>query len=148
MNLTEKINADLKEAMKSGDKTRLETVRSIRAIILEFEKSGSGKVLTPELELNLLTSAAKKRKESIEQFENAGRRELAEKEKAELAIIEEYLPKKLSTEEIYEEIKKLALEIGAVSQNDFPKLMPLAAKELKGRADGKVIKEIVEKILG
>lgn len=148
MNLTEKINADLKEAMKSGDKTRLETVRSIRAIILEFEKSGSGKVLTPELELNLLTSAAKKRKESIEQFENAGRTELAEKEKAELAIIEEYLPKKLSNEEIYDEIKKLAFEIGAVSKNDFPKLMPLAAKELKGRADGKVIKEIVEKILG
>ncbi|MDX9925707.1 MAG: GatB/YqeY domain-containing protein [Ignavibacteriaceae bacterium] len=148
MNLTEKINADLKEAMKSGDKTRLETVRSIRAIILEFEKSGSGKVLTPELELNLLTSAAKKRKESIEQFENAGRTELAEKEKAELAIIEEYLPKKLSNEEIYDEIKKLASEIGAVSKNDFPKLMPLAAKELKGRADGKVIKEIVEKILG
>jgi uncharacterized protein YqeY len=148
MNLTEKINADLKEAMKSGDKTRLETVRSIRAIILEFEKSGSGKVLTPELELNLLTSAAKKRKESIEQFANAGRTELAEKEKAELAIIEEYLPKKLSNEEIYDEIKKLASEIGAVSKNDFPKLMPLAAKELKGRADGKVIKEIVEKILG
>lgn len=148
MNLTEKINADLKEAMKSGDKTRLETVRSIRAIILEFEKSGSGKVLTPELELNLLSSAAKKRKESIEQFENAGRTELAEKEKAELAIIEEYLPKKLSNEEIYDEIKKLASEIGAVSKNDFPKLMPLAAKELKGRADGKVIKEIVEKILG
>ena len=148
MNLTEKINAELKEAMKSGDKTRLETVRSIRAIILEFEKSGSGKVLTPELELNLLTSAAKKRKESIEQFENAGRTELAEKEKAELAIIEEYLPKKLSNEEIYDEIKKLASEIGAVSKIDFPKLMPLAAKELKGRADGKVIKEIVEKILG
>jgi len=57
-------------------------------------------------------------------------------------------PKKLSNDEIYEEIKKLSLEIGAVSKNDFPKLMPLAAKELKGRADGKVIKEIVEKILG
>ncbi|KUO62310.1 glutamyl-tRNA amidotransferase [bacterium BRH_c32] len=148
MNLTEKINIDLKEAMKIGDKTRLETIRSIRALILEFEKSGTGKVLTPELELNLLSSAAKKRKESIEQFENAGRTELAEKEKAELVIIEEYLPKKLSNDEIYEEIKKLSLEIGAVSKNDFPKLMPLAAKELKGRADGKVIKEIVEKILG
>jgi len=89
MNLTEKINIDLKEAMKIGDKTRLETIRSIRALILEFEKSGTGKVLTPELELNLLSSAAKKRKESIEQFENAGRTELAEKEKAELVIIEE-----------------------------------------------------------
>ncbi|MFA7288403.1 MAG: GatB/YqeY domain-containing protein [Melioribacteraceae bacterium] len=147
MMLTEKINSDLKEAMKSGDKTRLETVRSIRALILEFEKSGADKVLTPELELNLLTSAAKKRKESIEQFENAGRTELAEKEKAELAIIEEYLPKKLSHDEIIEEIKKIASEIGAVSKNDFPKLMPLAAKQLKGRADGKIIKEIVENIL-
>jgi uncharacterized protein YqeY len=148
MNLKEKINNHLKDAMKSGDKVRLETVRSIRALILEFEKSGIGKELTPEEEIKMLTTAAKKRKESIEQFRNGGRIELAEKEENELKIIEEYLPKQLSIEEITEEVKKLADEIGAKSKSDFPKLMPLASKSLKGKADGKVVKEIVEKILG
>lgn len=147
MNLKEKINQEIKDSMKSGDKIRLETIRSIRALILEFEKSGSGKELNPEEEIKMLTSAAKKRKESIEQFRNANRIDLAEKEEHELKIIEEFLPKQLSPDEIYQEIKKLASEIGAASKEDFPKLMPLAAKTLKGKADGKVIKEIVEKIL-
>ncbi len=147
MNLRDKINNDLKEAMKSGDKTRLETIRSIRALILEFEKSGSNKELTPEEEIRILTAAAKKRKEAIEQYRNANRNELAEKEENELRIIEEYLPKQLSNEEILEEVKKLAAEINAKDKSDFPRLMPLAAKTLKGRADGKVIKEIVEKFL-
>jgi len=147
MNLKEKINQDLKDAMKSGEKIRLETIRSIRALILEFEKSGTGKELTPEEEIKMLSTAAKKRKESIEQFRNGGRTELAEKEEAELKIIEEYLPKQLSLDEILAEVKKIALEIGAVNKEDFAKLMPQAAKALKGKADGKVVKEIVEKIL-
>lgn len=148
MNLSEKINQDLKDAMRSGDKLRLETIRSIRALILEFEKSGTGKDFSPEEELKMLTTAAKKRKESIEQFRNGGRPELAEKEEAELKIIEEYLPKQLTAAEIESEIQKLAAELGAKSKEDFPKLMPAAAKLLKGKADGKVVKEIVEKILG
>jgi uncharacterized protein YqeY len=147
MNLTEKINQDLKDAMRSGDKIRLETIRSIRALILEFEKSGTGKELTSEEEIRMLSTAAKKRKESIEQFRNGGRIELAEKEEAELKIIEEYLPKQLSLEEILIEVKKIALEVGAKTKEDFSKLMPQAAKALKGKADGKVVKEIVEKVL-
>ena len=147
MNLKEKINNDLKEAMKSGDKVRLATVRSLRALILDFEKSGVGREQTEEEEIALLTSAAKKRKESIEQFRNAGREELAEKEEAELKIINEYLPKQLSDEELLEEITSLANEIGAKEKSDFPKLMPLAAKTFKGKADGRKIKEIVDKVL-
>lgn len=147
MNLKEKINEDLKSAMKSGDKIRLETVRSIRALILEFEKSGSGKDLNAEEEIKMLTTAAKKRKESIEQFRNANRNELADKEEAELKIIEEYLPKQLSTKEVMSEVKKIAAEVGAKTKEDFPKLMPVAAKTLKGRAEGKLVKEIVEKFL-
>jgi uncharacterized protein YqeY len=147
MNLKEKINSELKDAMRSGDKLRLETIRSIRALILEFEKSGSNKELMPEDEIRLLSTAAKKRKESIDQFRNANRIELAEKEEAELKIIEEFLPKQLSNDEILEEVKKIAAEVGAKVKEDFPKLMPVAAKNLKGRADGKVIKEIVEKLL-
>lgn len=147
MNLRDKINNDLKEAIKAGDKIRLETIRSIRALILEFEKSGSGKELNLDEEIRILTAAAKKRKEAIEQYRNANRPELAEKEENELKIIEEYLPKQLSAEEILEEVKKLAYEIGAKSKEDFPKLMPVAAKTLKGKADGKIVREIVEKFL-
>ncbi len=147
MSLKDKINSDLKEAMKSGDKLRLETVRSIRALILEYEKSGAKSEMTAEDELNMLNSIAKKRKDSIEQFEKGNRPDLAEKEKAELNIILDYLPKQLTEDEIFEEIKKLAAEVNAVSKSDFAKLMPVAAKALKGKADGKVVKSIVEKIL-
>ena len=147
MSLKEKINTDLKDAMKSGDKTRLQTVRSIRALILEFEKSGKERELKPEDEIALLTSAAKKRKDSIDQFRAAGRDDLAEKEEAELKVLKEYLPKQLSDEELLNEVKKIAEEIGAKSKADFAKLMPAAIKSLKGQADGKAIKEAVEKTL-
>ena len=148
MNLKERINEDLKTAMKEKDALKLQTIRSIRALILEFEKSGSGKELTEEDEIKMLSQAAKKRQESIEQFRNADRIELAEKEEAELKIIQVYLPKQLSEEEIENEVKRIASEIGAASKADFVKLMPAAVKELKGKADGKTIKIIVEKILG
>jgi uncharacterized protein YqeY len=148
MNLTEKINSDLKEAMKANDTTRLQTIRSIRALILEFEKSGSGKKLNDEEEIKLLSSAAKKRKEAMEEYSKAGRNDLASIEETELNIIKTYLPKQLTKVEISEKVKQLAEKIGAKSKSDFPKLMPFAAKELKGLADGKLIKEVVEKFLG
>jgi uncharacterized protein YqeY len=148
MNLTEKINQDLKTAMKSGDKLRTETIRSIRALILEFEKSGSGKEFNTEEEIKLLTSAAKKRKDSIEQFRNAGREDLAVKEEKELEILREYLPKQLSKDEIKNEVARIAKEMNAVSQEDFSKLMPAAMKELKGKADGKEVRSVVEEYLG
>ena len=131
MNLKEKISEDLKAAMKSKDKVRLETVRSIRALILEHEKSGADKELTPELEINLLSSAAKKRAESIEQYLNANREDLANIEK----------------EELFNEVKSLAAELGATDKSHFAKLMPAAIKKLKGSADGKAVKTAVEKVL-
>ena len=108
MNLKDKINEDLKAAMKSGDKLKLETIRSIRALILEFEKSGTGKELNAEEEIKLLSTAAKKRKDSVEQYRNAKREDLASKEESELLIIQEYLPKQLTDIEIEAEIKKMA----------------------------------------
>jgi uncharacterized protein YqeY len=147
MNLKDKINQDLKEAMKSGDKIRLETIRSIRALILEFEKSGAGRDLNHDDEVKMLSTAVKKRKESIEQFRNAGREELAVKEERELEILLNYLPKQLGEDEIVNEVKRIASEIGATSKEDFPKLMATVMKELKGRADGKLVKSIVEKFL-
>jgi uncharacterized protein YqeY len=148
MNLTEKINEDLKTSMKTGDKLRTETIRSIRALILEFQKSGTGKELNPEEEVKLLSGAAKKRKDSIEQFRNAGREELARKEEKELEIIQEYLPKQLSNDEINIVVKTIAAEVNAVSIEDFPKLMPAVMKELKGKADGKEVRAAVERFLG
>jgi len=147
MNLKEKINNDLKDAMKAGDKIRLQTIRSIRALIIEFEKSGLKKVLDQEEEIKLLSSAAKKRKESIEEFSKAGREDLASNEEAELKIIMTYLPAQLSEEEVESRVKQLAEEIGAKSSADFAKLMPAAIKQLKGLADGKTVKQAVEKIL-
>lgn len=147
MSLKEKINNDLKEAMKSGEKTRLSVVRSIRALILEFEKSGAAKELTAEDELKMLTTASKKRKDSIEQFRNAGRIELADQEEAELKILMDYLPKQMTEEEVKLEVVRIASEIGAKSKEDFPRLMPLVMKELKGKADGKIVKSIVENLL-
>lgn len=148
MALKDKINEDLKAAMKSGDKLRLETVRSVRALILEYEKSGADGAMTPEQEIQMLTTAVKKRKDSIEQYRNGNRPELAAKEEAEMNILLEYLPKQLTEEEISDEVKKLAAELGASQKEDFAKLMPQAMKALKGKADGKVVKSIVEKVLG
>jgi uncharacterized protein YqeY len=96
----------------------------------------------------MLTTAAKKRKDSIEQFRNAGRNELAEQEENELKILMGYLPKQLTEIEVESIIKNIAEQTGAKTKEDFSKLMPASMKELKGKADGKVVKSIVEKILG
>jgi len=147
MNLKDKINEDLKSAMKSRDKLRLETIRSIRALILEYEKSGKGKELIPDEEIKMLNSAVKKRRDSIEQFTLAGRTELAQKEEAELKILMSYMPKQLTDEEVYFEVKRIAEEIEAKRKEDFPKLMSKAAQLLRGKADGKIIKTTVDNYL-
>ena len=148
MSLKDKISEEMKSAMKSGDKLRLETIRSIRALILEFEKSGVDREMNAEDEIKMLNSAVKKRKESIEQFRAAGRTEMADKEEAEYNILMEFLPKQLSEEEIENEVKKLAAELGATGKEHFPTLMPAVMKALKGKADGKIIRSLVEKTLG
>lgn len=148
MDLKERINEDLKSAMKSGDKLRLLTIRSIRALILEFEKSGAGKILNNVEEIKLLSGAVKKRKDAIELFQKAGREDLVQKEKRELKILLDYLPKQLTEDEIFDNVKKIAVSIGASSKDDFPKLMPEVVKQLKGKADGKTVRNIVLKFLG
>jgi uncharacterized protein YqeY len=147
MSLKEIINEDLKAAMKSGDKLKLETIRSIRALIIEFEKSGAAKELKPDDEIKMLTTAAKKRKDSIEQFRNARREELAQKEERELEILSAYLPKQLDEAEIKAEVSRIAQEQGVSSKADFPKLMPEVMKQLKGKADGKLVRTLVESFL-
>ena len=148
MALTEIINEDLKAAMKSGDSLKLNTIRSIRAQIIELSKRGIGTSITPEEEMTALLAAAKKRKEAIEMYEKAGRNDLADQEKRELEIISTYLPKQMSREEVEVIVKKIIGDIGATSSKDFSKVMPVAMKELKGKIDGKVVQEVVKQQLG
>lgn len=150
MSLKDQIGEDIKTAMKARDKIRLETVRSIKKLILEKEVSvrPSGQTeLTETQELEILTQLAKQRREAIAQYEQAGRTDLAETEAQELAIIEEYLPQQLSEAEITEVIQQIIAETGAASVKDMGKVMGPAMQQLKGRADGKQVQELVKQAL-
>lgn len=147
MGLKEKITEDLKSAMKSGDKLRLETLRMIRAQVLEFEKSGADRGMNEDDDMKILLSAVKRRRESIEQYEKAGRKELADQETKEIEIIQTYLPKQMTKEEAESAIVKIIADVGAVSAKDFGTVMPAVMKELKGKVDGKIINEIVKQKL-
>lgn len=149
MGLMEKIAEDMKGAMKSGDKLRLETLRMVRAQLLEkrVERRPSG-CITPEDEVAVLVAASKKRKEAIEIYRSYGKDEMAKQEERELEIIREYMPKELSSQEIEDFVKKTIQELGATSSKDFGKVMPAVMKELKGKADGNLVQETVRKLLG
>ncbi len=144
MSLKDKINDDLKAAMIAKDTVRTETLRSIRAEILKADKSGSDREMNEEEEIEMLSKQAKMRRESIEQFESAGRTDLVDKEKAQLEIIEAYLPEQMSQEDAEKVIDKIISDTGATDQKDFGKVMGAAMKELKGKVDGKVIQDIVK----
>ena len=148
MTLSERISLDLKAAMKSGDSLKLNTIRSIRAQIIELSKRGTGETLTPEDELTALLSSVKKRKEAIEMYDKAGRKDLAEQEQKELEIIRAYLPPQMSREEAENIVKNIITQAGATTIKDLGKVMPQAMKELKGKVDGSIIQEIVKSRLG
>ena len=147
MPLKEKINEDLKNSMKSGDKLRTETIRSIRAGIIEFEKSGQDRLMTEDEEVKLLMTAAKKRREAIEMYDQNNRPELAEKERGELAIITEYLPQQISREDVAKRVGEVILQVGAAGPQDINKVIPVLMKEMKGKADGKLVQELVKEQL-
>jgi uncharacterized protein len=150
MSLKEKIDLDLKNSMKSGDKTRLNAIRSIRATLLEKEVSirVAGKaVLTDEQEIEVLVSLAKKRRDAIEQFTAGNRPDLAETELAELTVIEEYLPEPVSDDDLRAIVEDIVAKTGATSMKDIGKVMGQAMKALKGKADGTKVQEIVKSLL-
>ncbi len=147
MTLTERINDDIKAAMRSGDQVRLNTVRSIRAVLIELSKRGTG-AITPDEEVQALIAAAKKRKEAIEMYEKAGRKDLADTERQELAVIQGYLPQQLTREEAEAVIRRVIADTGASGPKDMGKVMGPVMKELKGRIDGAVIQELVKSKLG
>ena len=147
MPLKDQISTDLTAAMKAGDKIRMETLRSLRALVLEFEKSGTDREMTPDEELKLLLSAAKKRKEAMELFAANNRPELAEKEKSELEVITLYLPKQMSRDEVAKRVSEVITQVGASGPADTNKVIPILMKELKGKTDGKLVQEIVKEKL-
>lgn len=148
MSLKERIDADIKSAMRSKNKEELTALRSIKSKILlaETEKSGE-EGLSEETEMRLLTKEAKQRKESMEIFEKEGREDLAAKERFELDIINRYLPKPLTEEELDKQIEQIIKDLKASGPQDMGKVMGAATKKLTGRAEGKVIADRVKNIL-
>lgn len=148
MSLKTQIESDLKQAMLSKDKDRLRALRAIKSLILlaETEKGVAGE-LSEETEAKLLMKAAKQRKDSLEIFRQQGRNDLADLEQQELEVIESYLPKQLSDEEIAAEVRRIISETGATGPQDLGKVMGTATKKLAGKADGKTISEVARKLL-
>ena len=147
MSLKETLNNDIKAAMKAKDKETLAVLRMIKTTVqaAEIDKKEE---LNAEEELTILAREAKQRRESLAEFVKAGRDELVAKTEAEIEIVERYLPKQLSVEEVKEVIATVAEKIGATTQKEFGKLMGAVMQELKGKADGNVIKEQVKAHLG
>ena len=143
MTLKDTITQQMTAAMKSSDKVRLETLRSVRAGILEYEKSGKGDI-TEEATLQVVMQQVKKRKETIEMATNVGRMDIVAEETAQLKILQEFLPKQLGEDEVRAEVLRIA---GQVGSKEFSKVMPLVMKELKGKADGKMVQEMVKQVL-
>jgi len=149
MSLQEKINADIMTAMKARDEASLRALRALKsALLLAATAEGAGDKITDEQSVKIFQKLAKQRKESMEIFSKNGREELALKEKEELDVIEKYLPKQMSEDEIKTELKKVITESGATSAADFGKVMPLAMKALAGKADGKIISALLKELLG
>ena len=146
MSLSQIIDEDMRNAMKSGDKERAGTLKMLKSDIT-YEKAKTGEEPTDEQVLDVIKRAAKKRKEAAKEYEAAGRADLAATEAAEFKIIEEYLLEQMTEEQISAALDKILAEAGEVNQKMFGKLMGLASKELKGKADGAVIKEILQKKL-
>ena len=150
MSLKEKIDQDLKNSMKSGDKDRLNAIRSIRAALHEKEVSirvGGKAVLSDDQEIEVLVSLAKKWRDAIEQFTAGNRPDLAATELSELSVIEEYLPEPVSDDEINSIVKDVVAKTGASSMKDIGKVMGEAMKALKGKADGTKVQQVVKSLL-
>ena len=148
MNLETKIMAEMKEAMKAKNEAALRTLRAIKAEIIKAKtEPGAGGEIDETTEQKFLQKMVKQRKDSLEIFEQQGRADLAVKEKEELEIIQGYLPKQMTQEEIIAEVKKIIATTGASSAADMGKVMGVATKQLAGKADGKIISGIVKSLL-
>ena len=148
--IVEKLQNDLKEAMKSKDAVRLRTIRSLRSAIMAKEiemRSGGNATISHEDAMSVLHKQAKQRRDSIEQFVAAGRDDLKQTEEEELAIIEAYLPKQLSEDEVRTAVKEIIEATGASGMQDMGKVMGQAMGRLKGQADGNLVQKAARELL-
>jgi uncharacterized protein YqeY len=146
--LSEKINNDLKQAMLNKDEASLRGIRAIKsAILLAKTEKGGSKDLDQDGEIKLLQKLVKQRKDSLEIYEKENREDLAKKERDEIEVIERYLPKQMSMDELKEVLKKIMAETGATSPQDIGKVMGVATKQLAGRSDGKTISTVLKELL-
>ena len=146
MSLKEKLDADLKDAMRAKDENRTGTIRMLKAAIANYEISlPTGKTPTDTDFIGVVEKQIKQRRESIEMYTKGNRPELAAKEQAEIAVLEAYMPKQLSREEVKKEVEGI---IAALGTKEFPKVMKEAAGKMKGRADGKMVNEVVRELTG
>lgn len=149
MGLKEQLMEDMKTAMKSKETGRLDAIRLLRAAIQRFEVDHTdrknpnyGKEITEQDLVGVVQKEIKQRRDSIEAFEKGGRTDLADKERAEMSVMEHYLPQQMSREEIAAAVSQIIEREG----KDFRKIMPVASKELKGRADGRLVNEVVKEL--
>jgi len=145
-NLKEKLSVDLKKAMRGGDKARRSAIRLILAAVHNAEIARQSSLTDGDV-LGVIAKEARQREESIQAFKQGNRQDLVAQEEAELAVLQEYLPKQMTREEIVVEARKVIEEVGAQGPKDKGKVMPKLIAELKGRADGRQINEVVTELL-
>ena len=139
---------EMKQALRAKDEAALRTLRAIKAAILIEKTSGSGSdTITEETEIKMLQKMAKQRRDSLDIFTTQNREDLAQKEREELDIIERFLPRQMSADELQTELKAIIAQVGATSPADMGKVMGVASKQLAGKADGKAISETVKQLL-
>ncbi len=148
MSLKNTVEEDLKTAMRAKDKDTLRALRAIKSLILlEATKEGGGDELDADTEIRLLTKAAKQRRESADIYQQQGRADLAEAELQELAVIERYLPKQLSEDEVRAHLSAIIARVGAKGPQDMGKVMGVATRELAGQAEGRMISTLTKTLL-
>lgn len=149
MDLFEKVSEDIKAAMKAKDRQRLDALRGIKKEFIEGKTApGADGTLTDDAAMKILVKMAKQRRESAEIYKSQNREELAAEELAQAAVIDEYLPKPLTAEELEAALREIITETGATSAKEMGKVMGVASKKLAGRADGRAISAKVKELLG
>ena len=149
MEMIDRISNDIKEAMKAKDKVRLETLRNIKKVFLEAKTApGANDTLTDDAAMKIMQKLVKQGKDSATLYTEQGRADLAEAEMAQVAVIETYLPKQMSAEELEAALKAIIAEVGAEGPKDMGKVMGTATKKLAGLAEGRAISAKVKELLG
>lgn len=148
MSLIEKINTEIKSAMKARNQADLRGLRSIKAALLLLQTESGDHNINEEKELALLKRLVKQRKDSIETYEKNGRNDLANAEREELDVIQKFLPKQMSMEELKIELSKMIDELGVQSMKDLGKIMPKAMQKFGAASDGKTISSAIKELLG